>query len=140
MLTSIFFVSPVAQLVRAKENGVDWFGNNPSKDPASIAESLILHPVDTSWQDAVVTEWAGKHAQQLKRGESSEWEALENAHKQDVIDAINKTTKQSTDIWKYINDSYDAMCLCFSHVWFCIRWNGHARFSASAEVKHRKFS
>ncbi|SEN37510.1 Heterokaryon incompatibility protein Het-C [Duganella sp. CF517] len=87
-----------------------WWGGDVSADPAAVAASFIVHPLDTNWQDAMVKEWAAKHPQQVLRGQSAtEWEALEKAHKQETIDAINKTKKQSNDIWGYINKNYQSI-------------------------------
>ena len=89
--------------------GARWEGDLTA-DPAAIAASFIVHPFDTNWQDEIVKQWAVTHPGQVRRGESAtEWEALEKAHKQEAIDAINKTSKQSKDIWKYINDNYESI-------------------------------
>ena len=89
-----------------------WWRNDLSADPALIATRYLTHPLDTTWQDEPVAKWAAKHPLQIVRGESAtEWEALEKAHKQETIDAINNAGKRSKKLWDYINDNYDSIFL-----------------------------
>ncbi|WP_229258439.1 hypothetical protein [Duganella rivi] len=46
----------------------------------------------------------------MKRGESStEWEALEKAHKKEVLDSINRMGKASKSTWDYVNEYFDQL-------------------------------
>jgi hypothetical protein len=87
-----------------------WWNGNATIEPAAIAAKLIAHPFDTTWQDALVATWAAKHPQEIKRGESStEWEALEKAHKKEILDTINKSRKNTHTLWNYVNEYYQSI-------------------------------
>jgi type VI secretion system VgrG family protein len=81
-----------------------WTGSNPAADPAAIAGAYLVHPMDCHWQDATVAQWAKKNPANVKRGESAtEWEALEKAHKKEVLDGIRNAGKASQSTWDYVN-------------------------------------
>nr|WP_229473973.1 HET-C-related protein [Pseudoduganella lurida] len=85
-----------------------WTGRNPAADPASVAAAFLVHPNDCHWQDKIVADWARRNPAQLKRGESAtEWEALEKAHKKEVLDTIANAGKASRSTWKYVTDYFD---------------------------------
>lgn len=87
-----------------------WTNANPSADPAAVAEAYLVHPLDCSWQDAIVSQWAQRNPIQVKRGESAtEWEALEKAHKKEVLDTINNMGKASKSTWDYVNEYFDEL-------------------------------
>nr|WP_286159359.1 HET-C-related protein [Janthinobacterium sp. HH01] len=76
--------------------------------PAELAAAFLAHPEDTTWQDERVKKWAATHPRELIRGESStEWAALEKAHKKEVLDMLEKMNNDSQKRWKYINDNYN---------------------------------
>ena len=87
-----------------------WWKGDKTADPALIARGFLTHPFDTNWQDKLVAEWAKKHPKEVKRGESAtEWEAIEKAHKKEVLDSINRTKKTSQESWNYVNKNFTAL-------------------------------
>jgi len=72
-----------------------------------VAARFICHPEDCSWQDPLVTAWAKAHPKEVARGTSAtEWEALEKAHKKEVMDKIEKMSNSSRSAWDYLNKNY----------------------------------
>jgi uncharacterized protein involved in type VI secretion and phage assembly len=97
-----------------KDVGADmaarWAGRTTGQDPAVTAASYLVHPYDCVWQDAFVTQWARSNPGQVKRGESAtEWEALEKAHKKEVLDAVRNTRNASKSTWDYVTKYYDQL-------------------------------
>ncbi|QJE00688.1 type VI secretion system tip protein VgrG [Massilia forsythiae] len=87
-----------------------WWNGDTAIDPALIARGFLTHPFDTNWQDKLVTDWAVKHPKEVKRGESAtEWEAIEKAHKKEVLDSINRAKKMSQESWDYINKNFTTL-------------------------------
>jgi hypothetical protein len=101
-------------MVAVKEVGTAiaarWWKGDTTADPALIARGFLAHPFDTNWQDNLVTNWAKRHPHEVKRGESAtEWEAIEKAHKKEVLDSINKVKRTNQEAWDYINRNYSAL-------------------------------
>jgi hypothetical protein len=93
-----------------KELAARWWENDFSANPAAVAAEFLTHPYDTNWQDAKVKEWASKNPKQIMRGESAtEWEALEKAHRQEAVRAIQNGTGNFNDIWNYVSKNYEAI-------------------------------
>jgi hypothetical protein len=87
-----------------------WWNGDATADPALIARGFMTHPFDTNWQDKLVADWAKRHPQEVKRGESAtEWEALEKAHKKEVLDSIERAKKINQESWDYINKNFSAL-------------------------------
>jgi type VI secretion system secreted protein VgrG len=87
-----------------------WWGGDTSADPAGLAASFIAHPLDTNRQDELVRTWATTHLASIKRGESAtEWEALEKAHKKEILEAINSGSKKTKRWWGYVNSNYQML-------------------------------
>jgi hypothetical protein len=87
-----------------------WWKGDTTADPALIARDFLTHPFDTDWQDKLVTDWAKMHPQEVKRGESAtEWEAIEKAHKKEVLDSIERAKKTNQEAWDYINKNFTAL-------------------------------
>ena len=87
-----------------------WWKGETTADPALIARGFLTHPFDTSWQDKLVADWARKHPQEVKRGESAtEWEAMEKAHKEEVLDSIERAKKTNQEAWNYINKNFTTL-------------------------------
>jgi hypothetical protein len=73
-----------------------WNGD-ATADPSAIAAAYFVHPLDCSWQDTFVTNWANSHPAQVKLGESAtKLEALHKAHEKE----INAS-------WEYLNRNYE---------------------------------
>jgi hypothetical protein len=105
VLASILAKTAVAKV--GKSMAIRWWGADINEDPASTAVAFIVHPFSTDWQDKHVKEWATNHPDELKRGESAtEWEALERAHKKEILDALDKAKKHNAEIWEYVNKHY----------------------------------
>jgi hypothetical protein len=86
-----------------------WRGD-VTADPTEVAAAFIVHPMDSNWQDVIVTNWGRSHPQQIKRGASStEWEALRKEHEQKVRQRIEGARKHSKDLWNYINTNYETI-------------------------------
>lgn len=84
-----------------------WWGADINEDPASTAVAFIVHPFSTDWQDRHIKEWATNHPAEPKRSEyATEWEALERAHKKEILDALDKAKKHNAEIWEYFNKHY----------------------------------
>jgi hypothetical protein len=87
-----------------------WRKEDTTADPALIARGFLTHPFDTSWQDKLVADWAEKHPQEVQRGESAtEWEAIEKAHKKEVLDSIGRAKKINQEAWDYINKNFSTL-------------------------------
>ena len=87
-----------------------WWKGDATADPALIARGFLVHPFDTNWQDKLVADWAKRHPQEVKRGESAtEWEALEKAHKKEILDSINSAKKANQESWDYINKNFTVL-------------------------------
>jgi hypothetical protein len=57
-----------------------------------------------------VRTWATTHLASIKRGESAtEWEALEKAHKKEILEAINSGSKKTKRWWGYVNSNYQML-------------------------------
>ena len=75
-----------------------------------IARAYLMHPYDDHWIDEEVKIWAKAHPKNIKRGESAtEWQVLEEAHKQEVRDQINKAKQHSQAFWDYTNKYYETL-------------------------------
>jgi hypothetical protein len=86
-----------------------WRGD-VTADPTEVAAAFIVHPMDSNWQDVIVTNWGRSHPQQIKRGTSfTEWEALRKEHEQEVRQRIEGARKHSKDLWNYINGNYETI-------------------------------
>jgi type VI secretion system secreted protein VgrG len=87
-----------------------WWDGRATDNPAALAASFLVHPLDTDWQDAMVKKWALGHPQQLIDGEDSTlWARLEKAHKEEVQLGIKKTQAKSKATWEYINENFEAI-------------------------------
>lgn len=85
-----------------------WWNKDATANPASVAASFITHPFDSQWQDTIVKNWALSHPEKIKRGESStEWEALNKAHKKEIIDGIAAANHKNKVLWSYIEKNYE---------------------------------
>lgn len=85
-----------------------WGGPAGGQSPLDVAAKFITHPEDCTWQDAQVKAWALSHPAEVARGASStEWEALERAHKKEVQDKLEQMSKQTRSNWRYIEQYYD---------------------------------
>jgi hypothetical protein len=92
-----------------KDMNARWHGD-VKVDPISTAAAYLVHPMDCTWQDKIVSDWAMLHPQQIKRGASStEWIALRREHEKEVRAKIEKANKQSKDMWNYVNTNYQAI-------------------------------
>ncbi len=87
-----------------------WWDGDTAANPALIARGFMTHPFDTNWQDKIVADWAKKHPQEVKRGESAtEWEAIEKAHKKEVLESIDRAKKTNQNAWDYINKNFTTL-------------------------------
>ncbi|OFA03683.1 heterokaryon incompatibility protein Het-C [Duganella sp. HH101] len=87
-----------------------WNEPGVARSPSAVAAAYLVHPEDTGWQDELVKKWAETHARELIRGESStEWAALEKAHKKEVLDMLEKMNSDSKKRWDYINKNFDEL-------------------------------
>lgn len=86
-----------------------WSGDLTA-DPAAIAAAFLVHPLDSTWQDKIVSTWALSHPEQVKRGASAtELDALRAPHEKEVRDDINKAVQRSKDTWEYVNRNYETI-------------------------------
>ncbi len=75
--------------------------------PAAIASSYLRHPEDCQWQDPIVKSWAMANPAAVARGASAtEWEALERAHKKEVLEKIEQMSKSSRRAWDYVDRNF----------------------------------
>jgi hypothetical protein len=107
-LAAILAQAAVAKVGKAM--ALRWWNNDMTANPSSVAASLIVHTFDSQWQDAYVKAWASNHPAEIRRGESpTEWEALDKAHRKEVIEAINSAGNRNKIMWDYINRNDDAI-------------------------------
>jgi hypothetical protein len=86
------------------------WGGNTTSDPAGAAATFIVHPMDSNWQDSIVTNWERSHPQEIKRGASStEWEALRKEHEAEMREQVESVRKRSKGLWNYINENYETI-------------------------------
>ena len=108
------FHTLAAQLARhtvlevGKAMAQKWWGNGGGASPSVVAAQFICHPSDCTWQDQQVKAWGVAHPDQVKRGESAtEWEALERAHKQEVMDNLERMRQGPRRSWNYVSKYYE---------------------------------
>jgi hypothetical protein len=84
-----------------------WAGD-ATDNPALVAANFLVHPMDSTWQDNEVLQWARSHPKQVKRGESStEWQALRAEHEKEVRERIDRTSQRSRENWDYLVKYYE---------------------------------
>lgn len=57
-----------------------WHGKPGAQDPAQVAANYFVHPMDSDWQDALVSEWAQSNSKLVNRAASKS--ELDNVHKE----------------------------------------------------------
>ncbi|MGY1919458.1 HET-C-related protein [Pseudomonas tolaasii] len=83
-----------------------WQGDTAS-DPTTLASSFICHPNDSSWQDAIVSNWAKSHPKEILQGASAtDLEHLHNTHAKPALERIKQIGSRGEDNWNYINKHY----------------------------------
>jgi hypothetical protein len=84
-----------------------WRGD-ASRDPVKIAQSYLVHPNDTNWQDATVAAWAKGHAAAIRRASSAtELEHLHEEHGKHALENIRRVGRYGSDSWDYITRFYE---------------------------------
>ncbi|MHC1651874.1 type VI secretion system tip protein TssI/VgrG [Stenotrophomonas maltophilia] len=84
-----------------------WKGNT-ARDPVKIAQSYLVHPNDTNWQDSIVTNWARGHAAAIRRASSAtELEHLHEEHGKHALENIRRIGRYGSDSWDYITRFYE---------------------------------
>ena len=88
-----------------------WFGTpnlGSISSPSAVAAAFLCHPEECTWQDSIVRSWGTANPKAVARGASAtEWEALEKAHKKEVMDQIERMSSASKRSWKYVNKYYE---------------------------------
>ncbi|MGV8918209.1 MAG: HET-C-related protein [Pseudomonas sp.] len=46
---------------------LDYWQGDPDADPIAVATSYFVHPMDSTWQDTLVRQWADTHPEQVRR-------------------------------------------------------------------------
>ncbi|MFL4598890.1 hypothetical protein ACJ6WI_16655 [Stenotrophomonas maltophilia] len=84
-----------------------WRGD-ASRDPVKIAQSYLVHPNDTNWQDTIVAAWAKDHAAAIRRASSAtELEHLHEEHEKHALESIRRLGRYGSDSWDYITRFYE---------------------------------
>jgi len=84
-----------------------WRGD-ASRDPVKIAQSYLVHPNDTNWQDATVAAWAKGHTAAIRRASSAtELEHLHEEHGKHALENIRRVGRYGSDSWDYITRFYE---------------------------------
>jgi hypothetical protein len=87
--------------------GKRWRGD-ASRDPVKIAQSYLVHPNDTNWQDATVAAWAKGHTAAIRRASSAtELEHLHEEHGKHALENIRRVGRYGSDSWDYITRFYE---------------------------------
>jgi type VI secretion system secreted protein VgrG len=83
-----------------------WKGDTAS-DPATLASSFICHPNDSTWQDAIVSNWAKSHPKEILQGASAtDLEHLHETHAKPALERIKQIGSRGKENWNYINKHY----------------------------------
>ncbi|HEX8592022.1 MAG TPA: HET-C-related protein [Pseudomonas sp.] len=78
-----------------------WHAKLGAQDPAQVAVSYFVHPMDTHWQDDLVREWAQNNAGALKRAASkSELDNVHNELQNSANKALDRFQNESSTFLK----------------------------------------
>jgi type VI secretion system secreted protein VgrG len=104
-----------AQLAKAVIKGVGkqmlkrWEGDLTA-DPAALAGSFMVHPLDCGWQDSRLDAWAKTHPKQMERLESAtEYQHQIKVRERELREAAKRQEKNRQDTYNYLVKHYDAL-------------------------------
>lgn len=91
---------------------LDHWEGKPGADPLAVAAAYFVHPMDSTWQGAIVRDWAKNHPLLVRRAASkTELENLRQGLKEAANLAQNRLKKETVDTLKFIfsrNNGTDA--------------------------------
>lgn len=74
-----------------------WLGKSESADAAQTAADYLAHPMDTTWQDAIVQEWANQNLDRVKRAANkSELDRIAERMKNHALEALENFKKKGS--------------------------------------------
>jgi type VI secretion system secreted protein VgrG len=104
-----------AQLSKAVIKGVGkqmlkrWEGDLTA-DPAALAGSFMVHPLDCNWQDSRLDVWAKTHPEQMERLESAtEYQHQLKVRKRELKEEAKRQEKNRKATYDYVVKHYEAL-------------------------------
>ena len=78
-------------------------------DPAALAGSFLVHPLDCNWQDERLAIWAKSHPAQLERLESAtEYQHQVKVRERQLRDEIKRQEKNRQETYNYWVKYYES--------------------------------
>ncbi|MDB6144049.1 MAG: hypothetical protein JWP80_3093 [Pseudomonas sp.] len=105
-------------VIRTTQAMLDHWAGDPDADPLAVAKAFFVHPMDSTWQDAIVADWAKNNPDFVRRaGSKGEFQSLRQGINEAAQLAQKNLEKQSLEALKFIFSDNEGTSAFITLIW-----------------------